>query len=327
MKKTTKKLYAILLMCAILFSCAMPAFAADAGSRAGTVSTSSGRLNVRSGPSTAHAVVSSLSKGETVTLLEKSSGWWRIEYANGQYGYVSASYIQEIAGSYAMKVKTAGGSLNVRTGAGTGYAVKDSLPNGRTIVVLSSSNGWAKVLYHGKSIGYVSASYLASASGNAASGYTAVRLSVVSYKQNDARWANIKIGTSGDTIGSSGCTTTALAMTESYRTGTTITPAAMASRLTYAPAGWLYWPSNYVISTDGSNYLQAIYNLLKSGKPVILGMRKANGSQHWVVVTGFTGGALTAANFTIHDPGSNSRTTLSSFISIYPNFYKTVYYK
>ena len=116
-------------------------------------------------------------------------------------------------------------------------------------------------------------------------------------------------------------------MTESYRTGTTLTPAAMANKLSYAPAGWLYWPSNYVLSTDGTNYLQTVYNLLKSGKPAILGMKKSNGAQHWVVVTGFTGGALTAANFTINDPGSNSRTRLSDFVSVYPNFYKLVYYR
>src|SRR5699024_9897933 len=116
-------------------------------------------------------------------------------------------------------------------------------------------------------------------------------------------------------------------MTESFRTGTTITPAGMVSKLTYAPAGWLYWPSNYVTTTDGTNYLQTIYNLLKSGKPAILGAKKSSGAQHWVVVTGFVGGALSAANFTINDPGSNTRTTLSAFLNAYPNFYKLAYYK
>ncbi len=327
MSKHTKRLYAVILVTTFLFTLMIPSFAADAGSKAGTVSTASGRLNVRNAPSASSAVISSLNKGETVTLLSKSGGWWRVEYANGQYGYASADYIKEISGSFAMKVKTAGGNLNVRSGAGTNYGVQAALPNGRYVVVLSQAGGWAKIVYNGKSTGYVSASYLVSASGGAAGSNAAVRLSVVSFKQLDPRWANIKIGASGDTIGSSGCTTTALAMTESYRLGKTITPADMAARLTYAPAGWLYWPSNYVISTNGAGYLQTIYNLLKSGKPVILGMRKANGAQHWVVVTGFTGGNLTAANFTINDPGSNSRTTLSSFVSLYPNFYKMVYYK
>lgn len=327
MKTRTKKALTVLLTAILMLSFALPALAADANSTAGTVRITSGSLNVRSAASTSSAVIASLYKDETVTLLQKSGDFWKIEYADGKIGYAHSNYIAPISGSYAARVQTAGGNLNVRTGAGTSYSIRTSLPNGKHVVVLSKSGGWAKIVYNGKSTGYVSADYLTSTSFGSSSGYTAIKLSVVSYKQNDARWANIKIGTLGDIIGSSGCTTTALAMTESYRTGTTITPATMASRLTYAPAGWLYWPSNYVISKDGSNYLQTIYNLLKSGKPVILGMQKANGSQHWVVVTGFTGGALTAANFTINDPGSNSRTTLSSFTSVYPNFYKMVYYK
>lgn len=327
MKTRTKKALTVLLSAVLLFAMMLPAVAADANSTAGTVRITSGRLNVRSAPSTASAVVASLYKDETVTLLQKSGDFWQIEYENGKYGYASAKYIAQISGSYAARVKTAGGNLNVRTGAGTSYSVRTSLPNGKTVVVLSKSGDWSKILYNGKSVGYVSSQYLASTSSEPAVGNDAVRLSVVNYKQTDARWANVQLGSSGYTIGRSGCTTTALAMTESYRTGTTITPAAMASRLTYAPAGWLYWPANYVTSTNGTNYLQTVYNLLKSGKPVILGMQKASGSQHWVVVTGFTGGALTASNFTINDPGSNSRTTLSDFLSIYPNFYKIVYYK
>lgn len=328
MQQRTKKVLTVLLTAVLFLSISLPAFAADANSTAGTVRITSGSLNVRSAPSTSATVVSSLYKNETVTLIQRSGDFWKIEYGDGKYGYAHANYIAPVSGAYAARVKTAGGNLNVRTGAGTSYSIRTSLPNGKTVVVLSQSGGWAKILYHGKSVGYVSNRYLtAASSSNTANGNAAVRLSVVSYKQTDPRWANVKIGTAGDTIGSSGCTTTALAMTESYRTGTTITPAMMATRLTYAPAGWLYWPSNYLISTNGTNYLQTIYNLLKSGKPVILGMKKASGAQHWVVVTGFTGGALTASNFTVNDPGSNTRTTLSSFVSAYPNFYKMVYYK
>ncbi len=327
MKTLTKKALTVLLSAVLLFAIMLPAAAADTNSTAGTVRISSGSLNVRSAPSVSSAVVASLYKDETVTLLKRSGDFWQVEYGNGKYGYASAKYITQISGSYAARVKTSGGNLNVRTGAGTSYSVRTSLPNGKTVVVLSKIGGWSKILYNGKSIGYVSSQYLTSSAPDTAVGNNAVRLSVVSYKQTDARWANVQLGSSGYTIGRSGCTTTALAMTESYRTGTTVTPAMMASRLTYAPAGWLYWPANYVISTNGTNYLQTVYNLLKSGKPVILGMQKASGSQHWVVVTGFTGGALTASNFIINDPGSNSRTTLSDFLSIYPNFYKIVYYK
>jgi hypothetical protein len=124
-----------------------------------------------------------------------------------------------------------------------------------------------------------------------------------------------------------GCATTAIAMMESYRTGTTIYPNAMAKKLRYTSTGSVYWPENFVPVTSSSGYLSRIYDLLKQGKPVLLGAKNSYGSQHWVVVTGFSGGSLTAANFTINDPGSNSRVNLQQFLNAYPAFYKYFYYR
>ena len=70
------------------------------------------------------------------------------------------------------------------------------------------------------------------------------------------------------------------------------------------------------------------YNNLKNNKPTIIGAKKNDGSMHFVIVKGFSGGnALTKANFIINDPGSNTRTTLNEFMNVYPNFYKIAYYK
>ena len=180
-------------------------------------------------------------------------------------------------------------------------------------------------MYHGTKTGYVSSQYLST--GTSSTGYSAVRLTVPSYKQSDSRWANVKIGSSGKTISQIGCATTAIAMMESFRTGTTIYPDAMAKKLNYTSSGNVYWPSNFVAVTNSSGYLSAVYQQLKQGKPVLLGAKNASGGQHWVVITGFTGGSLSAANFTIHDPGSTSRTTLQQFLNVYPTFYKYFYYQ
>ena len=72
--------------------------------------------------------------------------------------------------------------------------------------------------------------------------------------------------------------------------------------------------------------MRRIYQQLKAGKPVLFGGKNSYGGQHWVVITGFTGGSLTASNFTIQDPGSNSRVTLQHFLNVYPMFYKYFYY-
>ena len=77
-----KKILSLFLSAIIIsgiFAPRLTAFAADLGSRAGGVTTQSGRLNVRSGASTGSAVVASLNKGSYVTLMSKSGSWWRVE--------------------------------------------------------------------------------------------------------------------------------------------------------------------------------------------------------------------------------------------------------
>lgn len=294
--------------------------AASADSKAGIVATSSGSLNVRSSASTSGAAVKTLAKGSYVTLLSRSGSWWKVEYAKDRYGYCHADYINTVPAT-AASVSLQSGSLNVRSGAGTSHGKVGSLYHAETVVVLSSSGDWSRILYHGTKTGWVSSRYLKT-SGSGGSGYAAVSLKVPSFKQNDTRWANVKIGNSGKTISQIGCATTAVAMMESYRTGKTIYPDAMSRQLRYTSSGSLYWPSHYT-AVSGSGYLSGVYEQLKAGKPVLFGAKTSSGKQHWVVITGFTGGdSLTASAFSIHDPGSNSRTTLQQFLNAYPVFYK-----
>ena len=289
--------------------------------KAGVVSVSSGGLNVRSGASTSSAVVGTLSKGSYVTLLEKSGSWWKVEYANGKYGYCHGDYITSVSGSGAA-VKLNSGSLNVRSGAGTSYAKTGSLSNGAQVVVLSQSGGWSRIVYHGTKTGYVSSQYLSTGSTSGGG----VSLNVPSFKQTDSRWANTYIGSSGKTMAQIGCATTAIAMMESYRTGTTIYPNAMAKKLSYTSGGSVYWPSHYKTVTSSSGYLSGIRSQIAAGKPVLFGAKNSHGGQHWVVITGYSGSGTAASDFTIHDPGSNSRTNLGQFLSAYPTFYKYFYY-
>ena len=293
--------------------------AATLSSKAGAVTTSSGKLNVRSQASSGASIVASLNKGSYITLISQTGSWWKVEYAKGQYGYCHADYITIVQGT-PVTVATSSGALNVRSGAGTSYPKVASLSKGETVLLLTTSNGWSRVLYHGTKTGYVSAQYL---SGDYAPG----SLNVPDFRQTDSRWADTLIGESGKPFSQIGCATTAIAMVESHRRGLTIYPNVMAEELKYTPSGSVYWPSHYTTVTESSGYLSAIYNLLKQGKPVLFGARNAYGSQHWVVLTGYTGGSsLTASGFTIQDPGTWSRTNLQQFLDVYPTFYKYFYY-
>lgn len=135
------------------------------------------------------------------------------------------------------------------------------------------------------------------------------------FRQTDSRWASVKIGSS--TIGSVGCTLTALSMSESYRLQKTITPKEMRYRLSF-DNNLLRWPSNYY---EPISYLDlnTIYTTIKSGRPVIVGAQGVK-SWHWVIVTGYQNAkpsALTAAMFSINDPSSSSRVTLADFLKVY----------
>lgn len=320
--RRTFVLFLTLVLLFAVFTPVIPTQAATVSSQAGRVALREGYLNVRASAATGSNVVSTLNNGSYVTLISKTGSWWKVEYAKDRYGYCHADYITSVQAA-AVTVATRSGSLNVRKGAGTAYSVTGSLYKGEVVLRLSSSNGWSRILYHGTKIGYASDSYLSAAS---SSGNSAISLSVPSFKQTDSRWANVKIGTSGKTIAQIGCATTAIAMMESYRTGTNIYPDAMAKKLRYTATGSVYWPTDYKTFTDSSSYSSKLYTYLQQGKPILLGAKNGYGGQHWVVVTGFTGGSLTADHFTINDPGSNTRVTLQQFLNAYPNFYKYFVY-
>lgn len=308
---------------AIALSLLLPAHAADAGSKAGLVSTAAGKLNVRSQPTSVSSVTATLNKGSYVTLLSKTGSWWKVEYGKGKTGYCHGDYITPVYGVPAT-VKIQSGTLNVRSGPGTSYGITGSLSKGETVIAFSTAGDWSHILYHGTKTGYIRAQYLW---GNSITNST-ISLHVPSFKQTDSRWANVLIGQSGKTMAKIGCATTGIAMMESYRTGKTIYPDAMSRQLRYTATGSVYWPGHFTAVTSSSGYLSGIYNQLKQGKPVLFGAKNSSGSQHWVVVTGYTGGSsLTAAGFTILDPGSSSRTNLQQLLNSYPTFYKYFYYE
>lgn len=327
MKKLIKAFMLILTVCISFCFMLFSASAADASSKAGRVATESTALNLRKSATTSSAVVKQMKKGKYLTLLKKEGSFWLVEYAKGKTAYAHSNYIDTVS-SKVMVVATQSGNLNVRSSASATAEIRTTLPKGTVVLKLSEKNSFTKILYNGSSTGYVSTAYLSELKSTGE--YKKISLSVPSFKQTDSRWADIRIGTQGDTIRSSGCTTTALSMTESFHLGKTVTPADMVKRLSYSSSGMLYWPTDYVTElVTSSDYLSKIYTQLSKGKPVILGMKKSNGAQHWVVITGHTKStsSLSANNFTINDPGSNVRTVLSEFVSAYPTAYKIAYRK
>ncbi len=297
-----------------------PVYAINADSMAGIVTTESGRLNVRSSASSDSYIITSVGKNSYVALISKNGEWWRVEYSDGKYGFCHEDYINVVSENTA-KVATSSGNLNVRSGAGKSYPVIDTVSKGENVVLLSSNGYWARILYDGNKIGCVSADYLSA--NNVSRGYPPISLNLPDFKQTDSRWASVKIGSSGKTIGRIGCVTTGIAMMESYRRGETVYPDSMMKQLSYDRSGNVYWPSDYEVNFWSENYLEEVYNILREGKPVLIGAKTAGGSQHWVVITGYTGGEeLSPSKFTINDPGSSTNKNLGQFFASFPYLYK-----
>ncbi len=322
-----KRFFSLILSAILLSSIALvPTKASNIITGAGRVNTTSSSLNVRSAPSSNAYVKATLPKNSYVTLLSKNGAYWYIQYNENAYGYCHADYIYMVS-SAVMQVKTSSGRLRVRSSASADSSVTGYLTSGSLVTVHTVQGDFAKIFYNGGKSGYVNKLYLVK-SESFTPVFSAISLKVPDYKQTDSRWSNVTLGSSGQSIGKIGCATTALAMTESYRTGTTIYPNGMSKKLSYTSGGAVYWPTNYNIITSSSGYLTTIYNALKNGKPVIVGAKNSYGGQHYVVVTGIKAcDTLSSSAFYINDPGSNSRTTLNQFFSAYPNFYKMLYVK
>ena len=150
---------------AMMASVALPLMNAshvDAATDMRTVTASS--LNFRTGPSTSYSIINVLMNGQKVEYISTSGSWLKVKY-NGVTGYVHGDYVTkgttDNSTTGTTKYVSASVGLNVRSGAGTSYSKLGKLEYKEKVTVLSTSNGWSKINYNGKT-GYVDSSYLKS---------------------------------------------------------------------------------------------------------------------------------------------------------------------
>jgi uncharacterized protein YgiM (DUF1202 family) len=126
-------------------------------------------VNIRSGASTNTAILGGLYRGQTVTAINSSQGWTKIEFA-GSTAYVASRYLTKgkdlpapkKIGAGVVKITTT--ALNLRTGPGLSYRVIKVLKGGTKVTMTGkTARGWAQLVI-GKSTGWSSMQYLASSS-------------------------------------------------------------------------------------------------------------------------------------------------------------------
>ena len=177
--------------------------ATDVALGTGTVKCSSS-VNFRSAPNTSSTSYGELKNGTKVNVVGVSSGWYKVTY-NGKTGYIHPDYITLASSSAGTAIApsntvtsttgTAGtvkcsSSVNLRSEANTSSSILAELKNGTAVTVLSTSNGWSKVSYAGKT-GYISADYLVTASSGTAisPSNTAASVSISAKRQSVLNYA------------------------------------------------------------------------------------------------------------------------------------------
>ena len=119
------------------------------------VSAGGKRLNVRSGAGTGSDIIARLSDGAKVTVLSTENGWSRIRATvNGKTveGYVSAQYLKDISADKPAegknaRVSTSGSALRLRARASLNASTIARMPNGSSLKVLETVNGWCRVQF------------------------------------------------------------------------------------------------------------------------------------------------------------------------------------
>lgn len=163
---------------------------------AGTVKCSSS-VNLRSEANTSSSILAELKNGTAVTVVSTANGWCKVA-CSGKTGYIKQDYVSTSglasnntsASTGTAAVVKCSSTVNFRSAASTSSTILGELKNGTAVTVLSTSNGWSKVSYAGKT-GYISADYLVTASSGTAisPSNTAASVSISAKRQSVLNYA------------------------------------------------------------------------------------------------------------------------------------------
>ena len=155
MKKASRFL-SILIIITIVTSLLTISAGANGTLAYGAATADTQGLRVRSGPGLTHSVVTHLSEGDIVVILERTnSEWYKVNF-HGSVGYVSAPLLRDVltAENFNAQGKITGDRVNIRTKPNTSSDVLASYSQGTVMTVIGINNGWYKVRHDGYT-GYI----------------------------------------------------------------------------------------------------------------------------------------------------------------------------
>ena len=140
--------------------------------KVGTVTATT--LNIREGARTDRAVVTKVSSGTKVTILNVLNGWYKVRLTNGIVGWASSEYITVSANTttnqttdtssttvtYPATGTITATTLNIRAGARIDRAVVATVSKGTKVTVADKLGDWYKVKLTNGTVGWASSAYI-----------------------------------------------------------------------------------------------------------------------------------------------------------------------
>lgn len=134
---------------------------AQTGNQAVVRYANGGYVNLRQGPSLNYSVITRVTSGTAITILDDSYEWNYVSvnlYGTVYTGYMHDSLIDKST-TTATVVTRNGGKVNVRKGPGSNYGSIGSLRTGTRVTVLLKGKGWAQITGGGLT-GFMATGYL-----------------------------------------------------------------------------------------------------------------------------------------------------------------------
>lgn len=117
-------------------------------------------LRLRSEAATGSKILDNAPRNDCVVVIGQEGDWYKVNY-NLQEGYMHKDYLDVLTRENAELGygKVNGSSVNIRSGAGTGYRAIGVASKGSKCYILGLNNGWYKVIFN-STIGYIRSDYL-----------------------------------------------------------------------------------------------------------------------------------------------------------------------
>jgi len=186
-----KKPIIILVLISIIASMLTISASADGSLAYGAATVDTQDLRLRTGPGTTYSIITHLSEGDIVVILERTNSEWYMVNFHGSVGFVSAPLLRDVltAENFNAQGKITGDRVNIRIKPKTSSDILGTYEKNTTMTVIGINNGWYKVKHDGNT-GYVRSDYMDIVSGHKASAASSARAT----PSSSAPAANLTLG-------------------------------------------------------------------------------------------------------------------------------------